>query len=584
MLGGTHWIVEGRVDPRWPINTRGNVGEVFPEVLTPLTYGLGVIPAEAGWREAYKMLGILDDRDFAGTDPVIIGLYGGYAYLNLSYLRMMGVRAPGSSPEAIDVAFFGEGNPPPYQPRKGDRRPLNSLKILRSVLKGLGQRELPWVVADSRATVEAWEARRPDLAAATDDELFAYLDAYPPVLQRAFRNHMVTTALSAIVSGILSDAATAAGEPGLVVELIGASDDVVSARYSQEVWAITRQVQASPTLTAVFEGGVHGIGERLAALVPAAGDGVEEFRVAFADFIRAHGHRGPNDWELSSRTWENTPELAYAAIDCMRAATRDLGPHHSAADTERTRQLAAAKVVPVLSRIDRANFRKALQAVPWWSRAREATRDLAARVSNPTRQVFFELARRAAERGGTHELRDVAMLDARNELREYLRDPAGMVGLIEVRAALRDRFAAVTPPFFISGHEDVPSIEALEAQAVIAARSSMAVAASGTVLKGSPGSPGIAKGRVRVVHDPADPEGLQPDEILVAPLTDPSWTPLFLPAAAVVVNVGALMSHAVIVSRELGIPCVVAADGATQRLANGMLVEVDGTAGTVTVL
>ena len=70
-------MVEGRVDPRWPINTRGNVGEVFPEVLTPLTYGLGVIPAEAGWREAYKMLGILDDRDFATTDPVIIATKAG---------------------------------------------------------------------------------------------------------------------------------------------------------------------------------------------------------------------------------------------------------------------------------------------------------------------------------------------------------------------------------------------------------------------------------------------------------------------------------------------------------------------------
>ena len=77
---------------------------------------------------------------------------------------------------------------------------------------------------------------------------------------------------------------------------------------------------------------------------------------------------------------------------------------------------------------------------------------------------------------------------------------------------------------------------------------------------------------------------LEPGEVLVAPLTDPAWTPLFLPAAAVVVNVGALMSHAVIVARELGIPCVVAVDGATQRIRTGDLVEVDGTAGTITVL
>ena len=59
----THWIVEGQIDPRWPINTRGNIGEVFPEVLTPLTYKLAVIPAEQGWRDACK----LPDADDAGA-------------------------------------------------------------------------------------------------------------------------------------------------------------------------------------------------------------------------------------------------------------------------------------------------------------------------------------------------------------------------------------------------------------------------------------------------------------------------------------------------------------------------------------
>jgi pyruvate,water dikinase len=79
-------------------------------------------------------------------------------------------------------------------------------------------------------------------------------------------------------------------------------------------------------------------------------------------------------------------------------------------------------------------------------------------------------------------------------------------------------------------------------------------------------------------------DDLQPGEILVAPLTDPSWTPLFVGAAAVVVNVGAPFSHAAIVSRELGIPCVVSAIDATTRIPDGALLEVDGTTGRVTVL
>ena len=183
-MSGTHWIVEGRIDPRWPINTRGNIGEVFPEVLTPLTYELGVKPAEAGWREAYSLMGIADRRDFDSTEPpVIIGLYGGYGYLNLSYLRMLGVRAPGSSPDAIDVAFFGEGNPPPYDPQPGDKRRIATVRILRIVLKALSQKSMPEPVADSERVVAEWEARQPDLATASDDVLRALPPRLPAGVQ-----------------------------------------------------------------------------------------------------------------------------------------------------------------------------------------------------------------------------------------------------------------------------------------------------------------------------------------------------------------------------------------------------------------
>ena len=71
---------------------------------------------------------------------------------------------------------------------------------------------------------------------------------------------------------------------------------------------------------------------------------------------------------------------------------------------------------------------------------------------------------------------------------------------------------------------------------------------------------GRATGRARVVLDPSDPTALEPGDVLVAPITDPAWTPLFVPAAAVVVDVGAQISHAVIVSRELGIPAIVGTD------------------------
>jgi len=98
------------------------------------------------------------------------------------------------------------------------------------------------------------------------------------------------------------------------------------------------------------------------------------------------------------------------------------------------------------------------------------------------------------------------------------------------------------------------------------------------------GCPGVARGRARVVLDSHDPTALEPGDVLIAPITDPSWTPLFVPAAGVIVDVGAPLSHAIIVSRELGIPCVVSVTDATRRIPDGALVEVNGDTGTVTVI
>jgi len=573
---GTSWIIEGQVDPRWPVNTRGNVGEVFPEVLTPLSYRLGVIAAEKAWRDAYAELGVARKGDFSGDDPVIVGLYGGYAYLNLSYLRILGVRAPASSPEAIDVAFFGEGDPPPYVPRKGDKSLLSTLRILKSVLGALGTKSMPSMVADSYAKAEAHRALCPDLDA-SDDELLAYLHAFPAAFQPAFQNHMLSTALASIVSGVLTDACAAAGQPGLVTHLIGSAGEVKSAEYSLDLYAIARAVCDQPTVLAAFDDGVEGLMDRVAADPDAA-----DFRERFAAFIDTHGHRGPNDWELSSRNWQNTPELALVAIDRMRLADHDLDPAARLADDAIRREAAVAAVRPHLKGMDRKNFDKALAAVPWWAQAREATRDRAIRIGAPTKQAYRELVRRAAERGGHPDPVRVALLDPIDELPAYLVDPSTFRAVIDERGALFDRYTAVEPRFFITSQDEVPTIEELEADQ--AARVAVPAAVPGDVLTGASGCQGVARGRARVVMDPADAVDLEPGEVLVAPITDPAWTPLFLPSAAVVVNVGALMSHAVIVSRELGIPCVVSVEDATSRIPDGALVEVDGTAGTVTIL
>ena len=105
---------------------------------------------------------------------------------------------------------------------------------------------------------------------------------------------------------------------------------------------------------------------------------------------------------------------------------------------------------------------------------------------------------------------------------------------------------------------------------------------SGAIV-GSPVSPGVVEGTVHVVFDPRGAQ-LAPGEILVCPGTDPAWTPLFLAAGGLVMEVGGMMTHGSVVAREYGIPAVVGVDQATTRLQTGQRVRVDGSKGEIVLL
>jgi pyruvate,water dikinase len=164
-----------------------------------------------------------------------------------------------------------------------------------------------------------------------------------------------------------------------------------------------------------------------------------------------------------------------------------------------------------------------------------------------------------------------------DEFPAFIDDPAVWTKEITKRREYHAALAELEPPFPTDGLPSPPStwrhrtVEDLEPAVV------------GEVIQGIGSCSGTATGRARIVVGPASVADLEPGEILVCPATDPSWTPLFLAAAAVVVDVGAPLSHASIVSRELGIPCVVSARHASRRIRDGATVTVDGTHGVVRV-
>lgn len=109
------------------------------------------------------------------------------------------------------------------------------------------------------------------------------------------------------------------------------------------------------------------------------------------------------------------------------------------------------------------------------------------------------------------------------------------------------------------------------------------VAEGENILCGEPVSPGTYEGRVRIVHSPTESK-LRPGEILVCHGTDPAWTPLFLSAGALLMEVGGLMTHGSVVAREYGIAAIVGIEKVTERLTTGQLVRIDGSSGVVEIL
>jgi phosphohistidine swiveling domain-containing protein len=565
------WVVDDKPSTRFPIYTRGNVGEVFPDVVSPLSWSAYGNEAELGWRAAWQDYGVLLDRDVEEDQKVIVGCFGGYCYLNASYIRVFAVRTPGIDVADMDGLFFGESEAPPYRRQPGDKSALASLRIARTILGTLNAKAIPELDAD-KGRVRTWLASLPDLASASDRQLLDAVDSFRPLFRHLYRRHILTTFRVFIGSGVLAQICEKKlGDPTLITALLAGIGSVESAEPSWAMWQLGRMAVGDPAVAAVFDAGMDDIESRLEAEPAAAA-----FRQALVAFLDEFGSRGPNEWEGSSPTWATAPRLALAAIDRMRLADASHDPEvqQRRLSAERAAATAAARVR--LSGLSRVQFDRAVRSTHLFSQGRERTKTTIIRAIHGLRVTQLELARRARDRGGPDDLADAWLL-TNEELPDYISAPQAFKAVMEERRQLRERLAALVPPFVFDGVQ--PPVSTWERR-----DRPVDLLGAGAVLRGIPGCPGVARGKARVVLDPFDPRGLAPGEVLVAPITDPSWTPLFLAAEAVVVDVGAQMSHAVIVSRELGIPAVVSATGATTMIPDGADLEVDGTAGIVRIV
>ena len=576
--------VHGTPSRRFPVYTRGNAGEVYPQPVFPLTAAMAQALAGDPSRDFLRSTGMVTRRECDEDADVFMGVFGGYTYLNLSVTRVVAVRTPGMSLADADAPFLGaEELAPPHRRSWRDLNPLATVRGLRYGWRVLAADVIPELDA-AADEIAAWRDSLTTVGEATDDELFDDAVGMLPMVGRTFALHLAITGGTGIGLDLLrrttrrrSDRRRKTGVD--LMALLGGLGDVASAAPAAALWELGRLVRSDGATSAHFDRGVSGLDARLRA-DPA----VASFVGAFDAFLDLHGARGPNEWEMGCDVWGTDPDLALALVDRMRHAGEDHDPGVRGARRAADREAAVAGARRRVRPGSRWLFDRGLRCAVLRTRGRERCKTILVETVHEGRLRLRELGRRLAERHPGVAPDDLFFVTL-EEAEAYRADPTAFAAIVAKRRATRDRLAALEPPFCFSGDlSPVGDWASREDPSRGSSGRRPFGSSPGTVLSGTPGSSGVARGRARIVLDPADPGDLGPGDVLVAPHTDPAWTPLFVPVEAVVVDVGGQMSHAVIVSRELGLPCVVAVTGATTAIADGMPVEVDGAAGTVRIL
>ena len=538
----TTYEFDTTLDSNYPVLTRGNAGEIMPDIVSPLSATVFFPPLERAWRRSFtETWDVMDWPECATTFAPIVG---GRFYINISAFRRLADLTPGTSPEDIDRTLFAAGGIK-LDPYEAPDEPGYAQRGERIAAATASFLDHPPVDRVQREHDEA-QARRAEGRAAratsSNVELLARFESLQPFMESDFVTLFIGSSVSPVALGSL--------QAGLV------------AMYGDEGYELGRQA-------VMGIGGIESAdaGRAVASLAGLDGD---ELETAFQRVLEKYGFRGVNEWEIAAPSWEIRPDVLRRAVEAVRAGGAERDPD--------------ATRLAVLAKFDADGVRDSFPDLDlWldrcrvWMGVRERTKATCVLTINEMRLDALEIGRRLVADGKLESADQIYFLTF-DEFRAAARGGDVDLDRVHIRqAAKADLLRYQEPLFAIAG--EVSPVEEWPLK-------SAAGTDSGDLdeVAGAAGSPGVARGRARVVMDAYSDDPPEPGEVLVAPITDPGWMPLFVGVVAVVAEMGGELSHTMIVSRDLGIPAVVGAVGATSAIRTGDLVEVDGSHGIVRIL
>jgi pyruvate,water dikinase len=512
----------GAPDLHW---SSDNIGEGLPGVLTPLGWSLWRYPVDHAGRVAAYRVGVLTgkERGVPAPDRLMVQSFYGRAGMQTEFYALIGDRMPGTT--GADAVRGILGRVPEdlvFHPTKR-RYPVVAWR-------------LPWTFGTAPRQARA-------LTAATD----AWWRETIPLLPRMDERTALAT---------FHDAARRFADNLTTQGVITFA--VVSPLYE----AVAKLVERTGVGDIASLSGSGGAEMAIITDIWRASRG----EIDVEQVIANHGFHGPKEGEISSRVWREDPTPLQQMIK----------DYAERADTDNPvlRQAEARRRLPALQREVAATFPAPLRPLIRRLLRLAATgiplRGLSKRAFGQSTDVARGAARRLGEHwaaAGTIDHPDDVFMLTVDELARPL--PDEVKNLVARRRERRQLYQRIAIPEMWKG---MPSPITDDAGTH-----------TENLISGIGVSAGVVAGRVRVVTDPSFDE-VEPDEVLVAPTTDPSWSSIMFISSALVVDIGGALSHAAVVARELGIPCVVNTRTGTRALRTGDRVRVDGSTGTVEIL
>jgi pyruvate,water dikinase len=360
-------------------------------------------------------------------------------------------------------------------------------------------------------------------------------------------------------------------ERALRYRLFAAQGAIADTEAGLDLWRLAALAHEDPQTEAVLLGdGVwHTLHPRLTATDPG-----RRFLAAWERFMATHGQHCHSELEFFSPRWAERPDYILGLLQSYLRSLDRVDP------LEKQRQLADER-----RRLTEQCRRRLKNPVKRWLFAwslrqtqklacdRENWKNEAVRLFAGFRRIFLELGERLRQQGVLAQREDIFFLEI-GEVEPVVQGRADF----DVQQRVAQRRAgyewnmAQTPPPVVVGRYDPHQHSASELDTSV------------KVLQGIAVSPGVVTGKARVIARPDDGQHVEAGEILVAPATNPAWTPYFVPAAGVVMDQGGVLSHGAIIAREYGLPAVVNVGPASRIIQTGQTLRVDGDHGTVTIL